>query len=458
MGSAFGSPLAALLVAAIAARLQTLHDRGRTHGDLGPRTVLVGPGGGIALVAPGLPALRALMVPPEARPVRLRRSAPEALLGRNAGSSGDLYELGALYYQLLSGVSYRRQLDEAALYQAAEAARSPDLPGELPDPRSGLVALLRTCLAPDPRRRVRDAAAFGASVRTELTKAGIALADRSTLARLLEEYVPATTPRGVDALLETADVETAPPVGGVSGWAAVLGHSPHEMADPQQSGAADPTLSRTANAVLVRPLHALSKDRSEARLKLPPAPDPRAPQATDMPSLSSAPGRPPPTLDDAARLPRRTVLALVLGAAAILSALFWVGQARQPVTGQPVTGQPVTGQQVTRPPPERPAQPRVASKSRPGPAPARAPQNPKRASHPRPESLGLVSVMSNPSGATVLIDGGYVGTTPLVLKHDLKPHKVYRITISAEGFEDWQRALRPKNGSLSLVAQLSPRP
>lgn len=70
----------------------------------------------------------------------------------------------------------------------------------------------------------------------------------------------------------------------------------------------------------------------------------------------------------------------------------------------------------------------------------------------------LVSVISQPSGATVEIDGGVLGTTPLVLRRALDARS-YRVKVSKAGFRTWTRTVSvdAENGSLSVVADLEPQ-
>jgi hypothetical protein len=66
-------------------------------------------------------------------------------------------------------------------------------------------------------------------------------------------------------------------------------------------------------------------------------------------------------------------------------------------------------------------------------------------------------VISQPSGATVEIDGGVLGTTPLVLRRALDARS-YRVEVSKDGFRTWTRTVSvdAENGSLSVVADLEP--
>ena len=67
----------------------------------------------------------------------------------------------------------------------------------------------------------------------------------------------------------------------------------------------------------------------------------------------------------------------------------------------------------------------------------------------------LLSVISTPSGATVEMDGGYIGQTPLVMKHDFKM-RYYQLTVLKEGYARWETRVRPNPdlGTINVMAIL----
>ncbi|NJK89025.1 MAG: PEGA domain-containing protein [Myxococcales bacterium] len=71
--------------------------------------------------------------------------------------------------------------------------------------------------------------------------------------------------------------------------------------------------------------------------------------------------------------------------------------------------------------------------------------------------LPLFSVISSPSGAIVEVDGGFVGTTPLVLRHAIE-ERPYRVVVRKEGYEAWEEEVRPArpSGAISLTVRLVP--
>lgn len=69
---------------------------------------------------------------------------------------------------------------------------------------------------------------------------------------------------------------------------------------------------------------------------------------------------------------------------------------------------------------------------------------------------GWLTVVSKPSGAVVEVDGGYVGTTPLVLPHAFS-NKYYKVSVLREGYRPFLKSARPdpikKTISINAVLQ-----
>ncbi|MBI4820067.1 MAG: PEGA domain-containing protein [Deltaproteobacteria bacterium] len=67
----------------------------------------------------------------------------------------------------------------------------------------------------------------------------------------------------------------------------------------------------------------------------------------------------------------------------------------------------------------------------------------------------ILSVISKPSGAAVEVDGGFVGSTPLVLKHTFPVGKVVHIVVQADGHQAWSKDVQvDETGALSAYAEL----
>ena len=98
-----------------------------------------------------------------------------------------------------------------------------------------------------------------------------------------------------------------------------------------------------------------------------------------------------------------------------------------------------------------PALPPVAS-SAPTPAPLDLPSAPTPApmvAPPASEDAAMVQISSEPSGADILVDGNYAGSTPSQLKLKSGPHSV---NVIKKGFAPWQRSITVQSGEVRNVA------
>ena len=90
---------------AIAEALQLAHSRGVIHGDLRPNNVIASPEGAVKVTDFGIATC--LAVSPEAFEANLGRAvhyqAPEITLGAAPSASSDLYSLGVMLYEMLTG-------------------------------------------------------------------------------------------------------------------------------------------------------------------------------------------------------------------------------------------------------------------------------------------------------------------------------------------------------------------
>lgn len=62
-----------------------------------------------------------------------------------------------------------------------------------------------------------------------------------------------------------------------------------------------------------------------------------------------------------------------------------------------------------------------------------------------------VAVTSNPAGADIEVDGGFVGNTPSTIEVASGQHTV---RVSKNGFQDWQRKLTASGGNVNLNVEL----
>lgn len=493
-GGALSAPLAAALASTIAHLAHQIHlaaplaGAARVHRALRPGSVLLSPAGSVALLGAGLPVLDALLVPtPEREPDRLRYVAPEAARGEPIDSRSDVYALGALYYELSAREPYRAPSATSDLGQKALEGRAPDLPGTLHDPRESLVRLLRRALAPNTTMRFASALAFAEAVEAELGESGLAFAGPSDLSAALERYLTDRAPRGPEALvaatydLETTDTDAPPKPAPMcrepptedlrltnrpptrlpsSAWRDLLEEdtprpSPESIPPPSRPPNRAPSVI-LASSVTVGP-EAHAPETSE----LPTEPL----EASDSPAASGLTESDPPEsrtvptalealysddTDGTARprrfsrtpLPSRSRPRMWLVVAALVVVL--VGLALYAGLRSVVESEPLNdGAGRTEPPSGAPA----------AKTPAAPPQ--VAAQPATTEPIRLLSVISQPSGATVELDGGYIGKTPLVLKHAFAK-STYTLTILQDGYHRWEKVVSPdpKLQTINVLAVL----
>lgn len=184
--------------------LAAAHEAGVIHRDVKPGNIIVTPDGTAKLTDFGI--ARALDASSHTRTGEVVGTphylSPEQALGQPATGSSDLYALGIVGFEMLTG---RRPFDAGtpvatALAQVHDDA--PPLPPEVPD---DLRAVIDRCLAKDPAQRPRSAAAVAMALGQSVASGAYA--------------VPAlhlTDPEGLDPVvpvsgLPTTVVPMAPP-------------------------------------------------------------------------------------------------------------------------------------------------------------------------------------------------------------------------------------------------------
>ncbi|HEY5805360.1 MAG TPA: serine/threonine-protein kinase [Lysobacter sp.] len=169
------------------------HGKRVVHRDLKPSNVMVTDEGRIKLLDFGIAELldggATSAQPLESRVMTPQFAAPEQLEGNEITAAADIYQLGLLLFQLLSGVlpyrlsatassamPMRERLDSMPSLAQAGSAASPGLAGlRGHDPQSlgqalsgDLAAIVATCLRYEPGRRYASAAALADDLRNWL--------------------------------------------------------------------------------------------------------------------------------------------------------------------------------------------------------------------------------------------------------------------------------------------------
>jgi serine/threonine-protein kinase len=132
--------------------LQQAHGQGLVHRDIKPGNLLITPGGqvkitdfGIAKVAHEAPVTRSGMVMGTAQYI-----SPEQAAGRDATPASDIYSLGVVAYECLSGRLPFQSDNTVAIALAHVREAPPPLPEDVPAPIARLVMAM---LAKDPAAR-----------------------------------------------------------------------------------------------------------------------------------------------------------------------------------------------------------------------------------------------------------------------------------------------------------------
>jgi serine/threonine protein kinase len=169
------SPRVAALVALETARgLEEIHARGVVHRDLKPSNILIGREGetkiadfGIALNGKGeaLTQIGVAVGTPE-------YMALEQLLGERADYRSDLYSLGVVFYEMLTGETpfAERGADDKgpSLARRIQTGRYPPPRKRAPATPRALARLLRDCLRPRARKRIASATALRRALERHL--------------------------------------------------------------------------------------------------------------------------------------------------------------------------------------------------------------------------------------------------------------------------------------------------
>jgi len=124
------------------------------HRDVSPQNVLVSVSGEVKLADFGVARLAHEETSGLHVKGKLRYMAPEQLRGRSRAPTVDLYAVGAILHELLSGERFRSTRDEADLYSMVLSGEYDQLPSDLPDT---LVQLTYGLLEPDPGKRIPSA-------------------------------------------------------------------------------------------------------------------------------------------------------------------------------------------------------------------------------------------------------------------------------------------------------------
>jgi len=155
----FPPRMASLVALEICRGLEEIHAQGIVHRDLKPSNVLLGRAGevkiadfGIAIdgTAPALTQVGHAVGTPS-------YMSPEQLRGKRADARSDLFALGVVLYEMLTGQTPFEVGGERGLLDTIEAGHHRPVQQAAPATPRAMKKLIRRCLQPKPTRRPEDA-------------------------------------------------------------------------------------------------------------------------------------------------------------------------------------------------------------------------------------------------------------------------------------------------------------
>jgi serine/threonine protein kinase len=432
------------------------------HGMLHPRDILVADGGEARVIDLGV--AQALVRSGLRLPVRRPYSAPECVDDRSWGGAADIFSLGAIAYELLTG----KRLADPALPDV-------DIPGLTPELNARVGDALARALQRDPASRYPSAA---------------------DLVDVLSPLLPTATPTVRRKTRPPADLTMPLPLEPEPAAATetVVMERFHPTMEPELGASHDLPPSPLdelpmAAAPAAPRFHTLDDERED--LAAPAVPEPRAEEPHAAPVVAPTPPsgwlrEPPPVTTPIERRPYLPLaMALLVGVAAGFGWGYWTAHralsgatvadssSATAVDSAPPAEPPVRVEdpevigERNLPPPTAASPPRAAreepARTAPAsprgqstPAPAAAPPSRATAAPAPPSAPGRLTIRSTPAGAAVRVDGRLRGRTPLVIR-DL-PLRVVRVTLQRDGFQSDDRrvALSAARPSVTLESTLTP--
>jgi eukaryotic-like serine/threonine-protein kinase len=157
------------IVSQVAAALDHAHGLGVIHRDIKPANLIIDPDGRVRLADFGIARTvddPATITSSGELVGTITYLAPEILAGQPATPASDIYSLGAVTFELLSGRPPFQAPTPAALFEAVRSGDLPDLHGIAPDRMSIAVS---DAMAKDPVSRPQTAGAFAATLTGSTT-------------------------------------------------------------------------------------------------------------------------------------------------------------------------------------------------------------------------------------------------------------------------------------------------
>lgn len=412
------APAAWRIVVELARGLDALHARGIFHGDVSQRTVLVTGSGEVKLRDAALPHLAA---------PASRYRAPEQTAGAGDARS-DVFALATIAREILGK-------GEARLEEVLSRASSPQA-----EDRPANAAALLAALQPWTWSLTGNAGApeLAAAVKPLLRAPISSFPDRAP-----EDELPGTA--AVDSTRDGTQVSAGVP-DGTRGGTQVSAGVPEGTRGGTQISAPNP------DATEIRPRTGPVADRSSKAIG-PIKPEAGAGAGSDLDELPGVRAMP------AGRKPELPGGGLTKGAAGLDSTAMSGGLSR---VGTGIVAIPESIRQTP------PAAMFVlvafgvlagvfgVLAASVGPAPARETPTPTPTAITDPKLAGVLTVLSRPPGAQVLLDGKKRSTTPTEIP-ELEVGRSYRVDVAKPGFKTWTLDVKIQGSApIELNAVLEP--
>ncbi|HLK91710.1 MAG TPA: protein kinase [Polyangia bacterium] len=146
---------------------------GLIHRDVTPSNVLISLAGEVKLSDFGLAKRRHDRSVVGSLKGNLSYMSPEQAMQKPLDRRTDIFSLGAVLFELLTGRRLREITDEVAGWTHVASGAIPSARAVRPDIPPAIERLLDRALAPDPDQRFPDAAAFGVAIRQALNEMNI---------------------------------------------------------------------------------------------------------------------------------------------------------------------------------------------------------------------------------------------------------------------------------------------
>jgi eukaryotic-like serine/threonine-protein kinase len=208
---------------------------GLVHRDVSPSNVLISLAGEVKLSDFGLAKRRHDRSVVGSLKGNLAYMSPEQARQSTLDRRTDVFSLGAVLFEMLTGQRLREIKDEVAAWNQVASGQMSSLRAVRPDLPESFERLLARALAPEAEGRISDAATFGTAIRAVLAQMNTPVG-ASDLQQLLATLHPARRPR--ELVPERSKVIRLGPEAQALGEAIAAPHTPPPLVAPGMTPAA----------------------------------------------------------------------------------------------------------------------------------------------------------------------------------------------------------------------------